>query len=475
MYPIHLQQLRPQTTAHLAQTMTLLSMTAAELQQTIEAELAANPALELAPIRSCRTCGRRLIDPGPCPLCSRPQDPNDLEPIVFTTARRDYHTTGSNLDTAHAAEDLPDDNLAPQIDLAGYVLRQIAPDLAEEDRPIAAHILTSLDDDGLLPIPLLEICRYHHASPDRVRAVLRLIQFAEPIGVGSSDTRQALLIQLEALGRQDETARLAERAIREGMELLSQRHFSKLGELLGVTSARAEEIAEFIHHNLNPFPARAHWGGVRHGSEALPAVYHSPDILIHTLNGQPGGSLVVELLFPLRGMPRLHPLFRQEMRKAPATQLEKWQQDYEKASLLIKCLRQRENTLQGLMTILAKEQREFILKGDRYLKSMTRASLAERLGVHESTVSRAVSGKTAQLPNGRIVPLSKFFDRSLAIRTEIRDLIAREKEPLSDAKIAAILRKNGHNIARRTVAKYRAMEGILPARTRQKLAASANR
>jgi RNA polymerase sigma-54 factor len=89
--------------------------------------------------------------------------------------------------------------------------------------------------------------------------------------------------------------------------------------------------------------------------------------------------------------------------------------------------------------------------------------------VHESTISRAVAGKAVQLPSGRIVPLKKMFDRSLHIRTELCQIIAQETRPLTDTEIAALLKKKGYRVARRTVAKYRSMEGILPAHLRQSL------
>ncbi|MBE9524067.1 MAG: RNA polymerase sigma-54 factor, partial [Chloroflexi bacterium] len=126
-------------------------------------------------------------------------------------------------------------------------------------------------------------------------------------------------------------------------------------------------------------------------------------------------------------------------------------------------------TMQQLMSHMTTRQRKFITHGDKYLKSMTRASVADMLEVHESTISRAVSGKTAQLPNGRIIPLSQFFDRSLPIRSEIRDIIDSEKKFLTDSQVADILSNKGYNIARRTVAKYRSMEGIPSARARQNL------
>jgi len=471
MYPTHRLETRPQTTAHLAQTMTLLGMTSAELKQKIEAELATNPALELLEARRCRTCGRLLIESIPCPLCSRPHDPEASEPIVFTSSRSEYFQTQSS-GTSHniSPEELPDDNMAPAVDLPSFVLRQIAPELAEEDRPIAAHILTSQYEDGLLPISPLEISRYHHVSPERVQKVRAMIQHAEPIGVGSCSPQEALLIQIEVLSDSQEMPDQIVRAIREGMDLLSRHHYTKLGKLLGVSPLEAEEISRFISTNLTPYPARTHWGSIRQGNEPSPQRYHHPDILISHLNGKMSGPLVIEILFPLKGSLRVNPLFRQVFEDAPVEKIEKWQQDLEKATLLIKCLRQRSNTMQQLLSLLTKHQREFILQGDKHLKPITRASLAQVLGVHESTVSRAVSGKTTCLPNGRIIPLSKFFERSLSIRAVIREIVGKEKEALTDTEIAERLGEMGYDVARRTVAKYRAMEGILSARTRQSMA-----
>ena len=188
---------RPQTTAHLAQTMTLLSLTSAELREKIEAALASNPALELLEERRCPTCKRRLIGSAPCPLCSRPKGATSDEPIVFLSPREDFH-----INRAVSSDDLPDDNLAPLVeDLPHFVLRQIATELVPAVRPIAAYILTNLDEDGLLTIPLAEIARYHHVLISKVQEVQRLIQHAEPVGVGSCSPQEALLVQLGSFER----------------------------------------------------------------------------------------------------------------------------------------------------------------------------------------------------------------------------------------------------------------------------------
>jgi RNA polymerase sigma-54 factor len=169
---------------------------------------------------------------------------------------------------------------------------------------------------------------------------------------------------------------------------------------------------------------------------------------------------------PYRGTLQINPLFRQAVNEVDQSKVEQWKADLDRASLLVKCLKQRYFTMKRLMLLLTKTQREFILKGDSWLLPLTRAEVAKKLDVHEATISRAVAGKIVQVPNGHLIPLSKFFDRSLHIRAELRRIISEEPEPLSDTQIMSKLKSRGYIIARRTVAKYRAMEGILPARLR---------
>jgi len=112
-------------------------------------------------------------------------------------------------------------------------------------------------------------------------------------------------------------------------------------------------------------------------------------------------------------------------------------------------------------------QKEYILKGEKYLKPVTRAQISKELEVHESTISRAVANKAVQLPNKKIIPLSSFFDRSLNVRTVLKEIIEKEEKPLSDSDLADLLSERGYDVARRTVAKYRSIEGILPAHLRK--------
>ena len=457
--------LRPLTTAHLAQTMTLLGLSALELHQKIEAELASNPALELAEETRCPSCHRPLVGHYPCPVCSQPQGMVTGEPIVFVSPRDDFNIPRTQPD----AYDTPENLLAAEAeDLPTYVLRQIASELEPEDRPIAAHVLTSLDEDGLLRIPRLEIARYHHVPLSHVEKIVHLIQHADPLGVGSASPQEALLVQLEALREIQSVPALADQVIREDMDLLYRCQYSELAHRLKISLFQATEIVHFISDNLNPYPARAHWGDIRQGTNAPDDAYYHADIVISRSNPAQDAPLMVEVISPLAGKLRLNPLFKEALQDAPEEMNQEWQAHIDRATLLVKCLQQRDHTIVRLMQKLAALQRGYILNGDAYLAPCTRASLAIVLQLHESTISRAVSNKAVQLPNGRIVPLSRFFDRSLHIRTALNELISHENKPLTDTQLVNLLQKQGYMVARRTVAKYRAMEGILPAHMRSK-------
>ncbi len=469
MFQLHHHVLRPLTTAHLAQTMTLLSLTAEELRQQIESELASNPALELVEERRCPTCHRLLPPRGSCPICSCPQIESSEEPVVFISPREDFYPKGDR-----EGVDVPDEGLSASVeDLPTYVLRQIAPELDNEDRYLAAHLLTHLDEDGFITISLMEVARYCHASLSQVEEVQRIIQRADPIGVGSSTPQEALLVQLDVLSDSMPVPPLARDIIQECMELLSRRLYPDIARQLEATISQVKQAVRFISENLNPFPGRSHWGDVHQAGSAQMQVYHQPDILIGFLNDDPSNPLMVEIILPLSGTLRVNPLFRGAVQQASEDKKEAWKSDMERASLFVKCLQQRNHTIQRLMQKVVMLQKNYIIHGEKYLQSITRARISEELEVHESTISRAVANKTVQLPNKKIVPLSSFFDRSLNVRSVLREIISQEERPLSDAELVDLLAGEGFNVARRTVAKYRSMEGILPAHLRTSYASVA--
>ena len=443
--------------------MTLLSLTADELRQQIDSELSTNPALEMVEERRCPVCHRMLSGKGPCPVCSQSRPDQNEEPVVFISPREDFFPTGGMC----SDDEQPEDSFSSSYDnLAEYVLRQIAPDLNKEDRVLAAYLLTHLNEDGLLTISMMEVARYFHVPNSHVEKIQRTIQRAEPVGVGSSNTQEALLVQLDVLAESKPVPELARSIIRDGMDLLSRRQYSEMARHFHVSLRQIQPVVKFIGDNLNPFPARSHWGDVRAPTAANVQVYHRPDIIISRQNENENSPLVVEIIMPLAGTLRVNPLFKEAIHAASPEKKEAWKDDLERASLFVKCIQQRNHTMQRLLQRVISMQRNFVLHGEKYLKPITRASFSHELAVHESTISRAVANKTVQLPNRRIIPLSNFFDRSLNVRTFLKDIIANEPHPLSDTELAFLLEKDGFSVARRTVAKYRAMEGILPAHLR---------
>jgi RNA polymerase sigma-54 factor len=463
MLQSHYQNTSTTTSAHLAQTMTLLGLTSSELEQRIDSELANNPALELVDERRCPMCKRILSKTGNCPICSQPKEFNSDEPIVFISPREDFYTSNSTF-----SNDIPEDPFSYEtVDLPTFVLRQVAPELSDEDKVIAAYILTNLDDDGFLTVKPIEIAKYYHRLLSEIENLIKKIQRCDPIGVCAANPKEAMLTQIEILSETMKVPELTRELVDKELQNLGHKQFSELAHKFDVKLSQIQQAVNFITENLNPFPARSHWGDLRNPNEVQSDLYHRPDVMIYHLNEEPRNPLVVEIIMPINGTLRVNPLFRKALADANNEKVEDWKQDIEKASLLIKCIQQRNNAMRMLLEKLVIQQKNFILTDEKNMLPLTRASLAKELDVHESTISRAVSGKTVQLPNKKIVPMSMFFDRSLSHRSVLKEIIESEVKPLSDTELQSLLAEKGINIARRTVAKYRTMEGILPAHLRQ--------
>jgi RNA polymerase sigma-54 factor len=443
-------RLRQTTTAHLTQTMSLLELSRSELKEWLNSSLASNPALEVVEPETCPSCHRPLYQPGPCPVCHPPKE----EPIVFLS------TPPVRRSSDEEFENLPE--VAQPETLADHLMGQIGPELPDEERPIAQYLLARLDDDGLMPEPPLESARFLHVSPSTVEKVLRAIQRCDPPGVGALSTVEALLIQIDMLSENGPVPAGVREIVAGHLEELAHGEYAAIAKALHLSRTAVEEAARFIKVNLTPYPGRTFFRTGPARAESDPALYREAEMTFRVQPNNPNGPLVVEVYAPLAGRVRVNPEFRQMVRTLSGEERTKWNEKVEEALLIDKCLRQSQNTLMRLASALATEQRAFILGTDRELRPLTRAELARRLDVHESTVSRAVSNKRAALPSGRIVPIARFFDRSLSVRDLVRTIVSDESKALSDTEIVSLLKEQGVYIARRTVAKYRAMEGILP-------------
>jgi RNA polymerase sigma-54 factor len=142
------------------------------------------------------------------------------------------------------------------------------------------------------------------------------------------------------------------------------------------------------------------------------------------------------------------------------------QQYVGRAKLFIANINQRRQTLYNITRCLVDQQRDFLMHGVRHLRPLSRAAVAQQLGVHESTVSRATASKYVMLPNGEVIPYSHFFTPSLSVKDIMKEVIEKEGKPLTDSEIVERLKERGIHIARRTVAKYRMQLAILPSSLR---------
>lgn len=466
MYQRQFLKIQPQTTAHLAQTMSLLSMNNGELNQEIEKMLNENPALERTTEWRCPQCKRILTEGQACPICSNQKNKGIEESIVFLSTRSDFQYSG-NIDSN---DDFTADEYATQAEtLPEYILRQIVYDLEQDDRKIAAYLLTLLDEDGFIQESEASTAQYFHVAISKIASIRNVIKRTNPIGVGSATPEEAMLMQLEVLSEKNDIPQYYFKIISDDLEKLSKKDYREIAKILNIHIEQVKEAEKFILNNLNPYPGRASWGTNQRNQIASKDVYTKPDIIVSYLNNDPAMQLMVEILLPYAGNLEINSIYKNAMKITDEDKRKELKADFDKANLFIKCLQQRNNTMRRLLEKIAKYQNKFIRNGDKYIFPMTRAVLAKELEVHESTISRAVSNKSIQMPNGKIIPLAKFFDRSLGIRTELMEIIKKEdkNKPLSDTKITEILNKRGHVLARRTVAKYRLMEGILPAYMRK--------
>ena len=449
---------KPQATAHLAQTMTLLNMGNGEVEEEIQKKLAENPALEVDEVNHCALCGAEIRFGVLCGNCMNRQLKQDTPYLTFVSTR-EYPVS----EQTDENEEYFEDGTVERQTLPEYILRQVGMELDDREKMVAATILTQLDDDGFVDVDVLELASYFHIPISSVENVVSLIQHADPVGSGTKNSQEAMLVQIDELKKSKTIPEFTREIISKQYHALLKKQFTEIAQNYGISAKQVEEIANFITENLNPFPASSNWGDVRNPQENELMAIGSPDIILSYLENNPKNPLVIEIFQPASSNLMLNANYHAAMKNVDKETKLKMREDLEKASLFIKCLQQRTNTILRMAQTLVEIQEQYIREGDKYLKPITRAEIAKKLDVHESTISRAVSSKTIQLPNKKVYPLSVFFDRSLQIRTEIKEIIEKEKKPMSDIAIAKRLDKKGIHIARRTVAKYRDMEGILPA------------
>ncbi|MBI2953093.1 MAG: RNA polymerase factor sigma-54 [Chloroflexi bacterium] len=446
----------------------ILELSSQELQQVISEEMNDNPALDMIEKATCGVCGG-VLQGSICPNCltqqkiDQPGDENEFS--------EEYYASYSMSGTAAEEEFDPLSQVAAQLTLAERLLTELQAMLPKNDMPIAEFLVGSLDDNGYLRCTLEEIAQLFNVDLSRVEVILSLLQSLEPIGIGARDLKECLLIQLNYLEQDGmETPACTRQIITRHMSELAEHKFGKIASALSAPLEAVMEASEFIKHRLNPYPAQ--------GAEAFaPGVVRSgathvlPDVIISPKEGESGFD--VEVVESKRFFLRVSPLYNQllnDLEREPLRFSEDEKRHIQhyvsRAKLFIANINQRRQTLHKITTCIAETQNEYLSKGVRHLKPLTRASVAKHLGMHESTVSRATASKYVMLPSGEVIPFSNFFTASLSVRDVIKEMIDNESTPLTDQEIATALANRGILVARRTVAKYREQLGILPSSLR---------
>jgi RNA polymerase sigma-54 factor len=400
----------------------MLSMPCAAMQTVVENELSANAALE-------------RLDGGECPICRGTW--RTRCPVCTVPTRRREAVTGFA-----AAVDRP----APEPD-AHTLLRDVRMETGTTDAPIAECLIDSLDEHGRLDRSCSEIAAELNVDEAAVRRVLHVIRRCGPPGVGATDVAECLLLQLDALGLDDdERTRLARAVIADHLPALARGRFASIARALDVSRAQVEDVLDLIRQRLRPYPAFD-------GNALANSSYVVPDVVVSE-HAEIAGTFVVELVEP--AVTRLG--VRRRPRAADAS--------VSRASSFLGQLRDRWETLRRVAEYAVERQQEFLAGGPQALRPLTRAEVAAELELHESTVSRAVADKQVLLPDGTIIPLARFFGVSGGVDAELRRLLESADGQISDQRLADRLCEAGYPIARRTVAKHRARLGFSAAAMR---------
>ena len=338
--------------------------------------------------------------------------------------------------------------------------------LNADDRKTSELIIGNIDDNGFLQSTPEEMALGSGIPKEDFEKILALIQGFYPPGVGARDLRECLLIQLQREGRE---SGIEYKIVSEYMEDLGKRRFPEIARRMGISVEEVQEAANNIAR-LNPRPGQVF--------AAAPQNYVLPDVTVEKVDGDYQITLNNEQIPHLRISNTYKDIIAQDNN---GSEVKDYIRDkIRSGKFLIRSIHQRQQTISNIAHQIVSRQRDFFEHGPSHLKPMTMGEIADAVGVHETTVSRAVSGKYMATPQG-IFEMKYFFTpgyqtstgesmSNTSVKEAILDLVKHEdgNAPLSDQEIVEILSERGIPIARRTVAKYRTELNILPSHMRRK-------
>jgi RNA polymerase sigma-54 factor len=420
-------ELRKLMAPELKQSLKILTLPLLDLKTLVDEELVNNPFLEESPANEA----------------------------ALSPAASYIRPSRSIRSTVHDEDFDPFAQLANTPSLQEVLLQQLQIGVAKgEEYRIGVEIIGNIDDNGYLTVPLAEIASSRRVPVEAVERALKVIQKFDPLGVGARTIPECLLIQCEALGENDP---LVKAVIEHHLSDVAERKYALVAKELKTSVSEVESCVKKIA-NLNPKP------GQKFSHER--SFHIIPDIFIDEKDGG------LEIFINQESIPSLH--INEEYRNIlKHNNLSPDEKEYLKTQLqnaleLLRAIARRRGTLRKVLEVIAGIQKEAILSGLSHLKPLTLQEVADKIGMHESTVCRVVLNKYAETPQG-IIALKDFFtsrvqqENGAAVsshmcKDRISELISSEdkRHPLSDEDLAGILLKaNGIKLARRTIAKYR--------------------
>jgi RNA polymerase sigma-54 factor len=461
------QVLSPQ----LQQSLLILQTPLLELRNLVQQEMETNPVLEELPEDS------GADERSEAEASADENFKDEFEKLASLDEEwRDYmaQSASSNFDGRRGSKEADEkrkflfDSIPVQETLQQNLIAQLNQTvLSADDRRTAELIVGNIDDDGFLQSTTEEMALNSGIPQDEFESGLGLIQTFYPAGVGARDLRECLLIQLRRQGKEQS---VEYRIVSEYMDDLGRHRFPEIARRMGISVEDVQKTADNIAR-LNPRPGQVF--------AAAPQNYVLPDVIVEKVDGE------YQIAFNNEQIPhlRISNLYKDIIASGDSQSSDT--KDYirdkiRSGKFLIRSIHQRQQTIMNISQQIVSRQRDFLEHGPSHLKPMTMAEVAEAVGVHETTVSRAVSGKYMATPQG-VFEMKYFFTggyqtatgeslSNISVKQAILDLVKHESgsAPLSDHEIVEILSERGIPIARRTVAKYRSELNILPSHMRRK-------
>ena len=389
--------------------------------------------------------------------------------VGFGGARPSSNQISDDMDRQH---DVMSNMLARPQSIHEYLLEQFSfYSIVDEERQFGEYLIQHLDHNGRLQSMLPEILQQfnrlyeHQLTMPQADAILKLIQHLDPPGVGARDHREMLLLQLnDHMPFHD----VVETLIRDHLEDVAYNRLPLIQKATGYSLDLIKIGIEQIQ-TLNPYPGR--------GFEQRPVQRVTPDLAVER---DDNGRYVVRILDEYIPELRISPRYQQMLRDSPTQETRDWiRRKIESARWLIESIEQRYNTLRKVAQEIIDHQQMFLDDGPEYIHPLKMQQIADRVGVHVTTVSRAVDEKWIQTPRG-LFPLKRFFGGGTqtadgeevawdTIRIKLQELIDNEnkQDPLSDDALVDALAAQGIKLARRTITKYRKQMKIPSSRQRR--------